>query len=69
MNITINGKNQKVGPSTTIADLLETMQLTGKRLAVEVNDEIVPRGNHTTHKLSDNDKIEVVHAIGGGSPD
>jgi len=66
MNIIVNGEARDVAESTSIADLLEQMQLTGKRLAVEINDEIVPRGEHTTHILSDNDKIEIVHAIGGG---
>lgn len=66
MNITVNGETRNVSDSTSVADLLEQMQLTGKRLAVEINDEIVPRGEHTTHTLSDNDKIEIVHAIGGG---
>ena len=66
MNVIVNGQDQVLANSTTIADLLEAMELTGKRLAVEVNDEIVPRGNHATHTLSDNDKIEIVHAIGGG---
>jgi len=67
MKVIVNGKDQELEASTTIAILLEAMQLTGKRLAVEVNNEIVPRGNHTTHTLADNDKIEIVHAIGGGS--
>ena len=66
MNIIVNGKARNVGESRSVADLLEQMQLTGKRLAVEINDEIIPRGEHTTHTLSDDDKIEIVHAIGGG---
>jgi len=46
--------------------LLEEMALTGKRLAVEVNLEIVPRSSHMTHMLRAGDRVEIVHAIGGG---
>ncbi|MEP4372681.1 MAG: sulfur carrier protein ThiS [Alloalcanivorax venustensis] len=42
------------------------MNLTGRRLAVEVNREIVPKSEHGTHTLQEGDTVEVVHAIGGG---
>ncbi|VAW82114.1 Sulfur carrier protein ThiS [hydrothermal vent metagenome] len=67
MNITVNGQCRELNSEITITGLLEIMQLTGKRLAVEVNGEIVPRGNHSAHTLKDDDTIEIVHAIGGGS--
>lgn len=50
----------------TILDLLEQLQLQGRRLAVEVNRDIIPKGEHAAFVLSANDKIEIVHAIGGG---
>ena len=50
----------------TILDLLEQLQLQGRRLAVEVNRDIIPKGKHAAFVLSANDKIEIVHAIGGG---
>jgi sulfur carrier protein len=42
------------------------MALTAKRLAVEVNQEIVPRSTYAAHRLRTGDRVEIVHAIGGG---
>jgi len=50
----------------TVTQLLEVMALTGQRLAVEVNLEIVPRSGHLSRELRPGDRVEVVHAIGGG---
>lgn len=66
MNIFVNGDTFEVAEQATIATLLERMSLTGKRLAVEVNEEIVPRSQHGDYRLSAGDRVEVVHAIGGG---
>jgi sulfur carrier protein len=49
-----------------VADLIDQLSLTGKRLAVEVNEDIVPRSQHAERRLNDGDRVEVVHAIGGG---
>lgn len=50
----------------TAAQLVDELGLTGKRIAMEVNMEIVPRSGYDTHTLQENDKVEIVHAIGGG---
>ena len=50
----------------TIAALIEQLALAGKRVAVEVNEDIVPRSQHPDFSLSEGDRVEVVHAIGGG---
>lgn len=50
----------------TIADLLTLQGLADRRVAVEVNGEIVPRSRHAEHALRDGDRVEVVHALGGG---
>ena len=50
----------------TLAALLESEGLAGRRIAVEVNGEIVPRGRHGEHMLHEGDRIEIVHALGGG---
>jgi len=52
--------------STPCALLIEEMGLAGRRLAVEVNLEIVPRSSHAAHQFQSGDKVEIVHAIGGG---
>ncbi len=66
MEVVVNGESRRLPEGITIAQLLETMALSGKRLAVEVNLEIVPRSTHGVHKLQPGDRIEIVHAIGGG---
>ena len=50
----------------TVAELLEQLEVRGRRLAVEVNQEIVPRGEHAEHTLRDGDVVEIIHAVGGG---
>jgi len=66
MQIILNGESTIVDASTTIAQLIEQLQLTGKRIAVEINEEIVPRSAHANTPLHEGDKVEIVHAIGGG---
>lgn len=66
MNILLNGKELELPAGTTIKQLIEQEGMTGKRLAVEVNREIIPKTEHELHKLNDQDAIEIVHAIGGG---
>lgn len=66
MQVQVNGDGVELPAQATIADLIEHMALTGKRLAVEVNEDIVPRSQHPEFRLNDGDRIEVVHAIGGG---
>lgn len=66
MEIFVNGAARQVPDNYTAAELIEALGLAGKRVAMEVNREIVPRGEHATHRFQPADKIEVVHAIGGG---
>ncbi|WP_372723279.1 sulfur carrier protein ThiS [Immundisolibacter sp.] len=66
MDIVVNGTVRAAGDTLTVAQLVAELGLTGKRLAVEVNRHIVPRGNHAGHVLRDGDRIEIIHAIGGG---
>ncbi|HET7126213.1 MAG TPA: sulfur carrier protein ThiS [Lysobacter sp.] len=55
-----------MAPGATLAGLLEEHGLALRRVAVEVNGEIVPRGQHREHRLQEGDRIEIVHALGGG---
>lgn len=66
MRIQVNGEPFELPDGATVADLLQTLQLVGRRVAVELNMDIVPRSQHATTTLSENDSLEVVHAIGGG---
>ena len=66
MHIQLNGEARDIAPGTTIGQLLETEGLAQRRVAVEVNAEIVPRSAHATHALNEGDRVEIVHALGGG---
>lgn len=66
MQIVLNGKPYQATEQHTIAMLVDEMALAGKRYAVEVNEEIVPRSEHADYQLQAGDQVEVVVAIGGG---
>jgi sulfur carrier protein len=66
MNILLNGKDKSIDDELYLNTLIEQLELTGKRLAVEINREIIPKGEHSQYKIQDGDKIEIVFAIGGG---
>jgi len=66
VEIFVNGESRQLSEDMTVRLLLEEMGLTDKRLAVEVNLEIVPRSRHVSHILRAGDRVEIVHAIGGG---
>tara|TARA_Y100001001_G_scaffold19805_1_gene17109 strand:+ start:588 stop:797 length:210 start_codon:yes stop_codon:yes gene_type:complete len=65
MNLTVNGDTLTLD-GNTITDLVAQLGLTGRRLAVEVNREIIPKSQHGDVALNEGDVVEIVHAIGGG---
>ncbi len=66
MQIYVNGTPKEVGDGLRVAELIELEQLGGKRIAIEVNEELVPRSRFAEHTLAAGDRVEVVAAIGGG---
>jgi sulfur carrier protein len=66
MNITVNGESRTLEAGTSLSQLVASLGLEGKRIAVEVNRDIVPRSEYDAFTLSDNDTVEIVNAIGGG---
>ncbi|WP_457320401.1 sulfur carrier protein ThiS [Stenotrophomonas sp. P5_B8] len=66
MNIVLNGDTRQLPQSATVLDLLQIENLLERRVAVEVNGEIITRGRHADHLLQDGDEVEIVHALGGG---
>jgi len=66
ISILLNGSRRELPAALTVAELLTELQLTGKRVAVECNGEIVPRSRHGSQTVQADDQIEIVHAIGGG---
>lgn len=67
MLITINGKPRSFETvNLSVAELVQQLELVGKRLAIERNGEIVPRSQFDATQLADGDKLEIVGAVGGG---
>ena len=66
IQISVNGEARALDPGSTVAALLAQMNLAGKRVAVERNGEIVPKGRHADTELRPGDALEIVAAVGGG---
>jgi sulfur carrier protein len=64
--VQLNGKSRQFDEPTTVADLVESLGYTGKRMAVERNGAIVPKSQHATVQLENGDELEIVIAVGGG---
>ncbi|MEQ1530725.1 MAG: sulfur carrier protein ThiS [Methylococcales bacterium] len=69
MMIYVNGETVDVAENSVVASVIAEMGLTGKKIAVELNKEILPFNLHASHVLQADDKLEIVHAIGGGQDD
>lgn len=66
MNITVNGEARALPDGIDVAGLLAELKLAGKPVAVEVNRDVVPRGEHARVALKAGDEVEVVTLVGGG---
>ncbi len=66
MDILLNGDTLSLDTDTTVLGLLQQQALVDRRVAVEINGAIIPRGRHADHLLRDGDRVEIVHALGGG---
>ena len=66
MQITVNGDPTEVPPDLDLSTLINRLGLNGRRLAVEVNLELVPRSRFDAYRLAEGDTVEIIHAVGGG---
>ena len=66
IQVTVNGAAHRLEKPLHLSALLETLELAGKKVAVERNGEIVPRSAHAVTVLADGDRLEIVVAVGGG---
>jgi sulfur carrier protein len=64
--LTVNGETHRFESVLSVAELVERLALTGKRIALERNGEIVPRSRFADERLADGDRLEIVVAVGGG---
>ena len=62
----VNGEKRAIGDGETIADLLAELKLGGRRIAVELNLDIIPAAEYGSRRLRDGDHIEIVQFVGGG---
>lgn len=67
MELFVNGSSRRLSPApATVADLVQALELVGKRVAVERNGEIVPKSRYAQTALQPGDRLEIVAAVGGG---
>jgi sulfur carrier protein len=64
--IVLNGEPREVAKGASVGDLLAAEGYAQRKIAVEVNREIVPKSQHAQHPLREGDRVEIVHAMGGG---
>lgn len=66
IQITVNGETRSVPAGQPLQRLIAALNLTDRRIAVEVNEQLVPRSEFPTRAIAPGDRVEIVHAIGGG---
>jgi len=66
IELTVNGETRRFDDAPDVARLLEQLELAGKKVAVEMNGEIVPRSQYAQTPLAEGDTLEIVVAVGGG---
>jgi sulfur carrier protein len=66
MKIIVNDKKIELPYNSNIEDLVIHLGYQNQRIAIEINEAIIPKSNHSTHLLNNQDKVEVINAVGGG---
>ena len=66
MNIIINGSQHSCPPDANLSELLQLLEMQDKKIALEINKEVIPRGEYDSYTLNEGDAIEIIQAIGGG---
>ena len=66
MQLTVSGEPQDLPGATSVAALRARLGLAAARVAVEINEDVVPRGTYETRALAAGDRVEIVHFVGGG---
>jgi sulfur carrier protein len=66
LSLTVNGEPCRTPGGATVRTLLDQLQLDGRRVAVAIGREVVPRGEYPSRALRDGDRVEILEAVGGG---
>ena len=66
MRLIVNGTEKLIASSANLTQLLQELEIDGLHIAVALNLHVIPRSNYENTSLKDGDKVEIVHAVGGG---
>ena len=66
LRIHVNGESRTLRAGASVAELVGLLGLGGRKLAVAVNHDVVPRAQHALHRLCEGDRVEILEAVGGG---
>ena len=66
MKLTINGEQRVIKESQNLADLIKELDIKAPNFAMALNQQVVPRSKYDSTSINENDKVEIVHAVGGG---
>ncbi len=66
LELTLNGDARQIAVGATLADLVAALGLTGRKIAIAVNRDVVPRGSYAARILQAGDRVEILEAVGGG---
>jgi thiamine biosynthesis protein ThiS len=66
VNVIVNDEPRTLAEGATVADLVATLGLGARRIAVELNRAVVPRATYGATALTDGDTLEIIHFVGGG---
>ena len=66
IQIYINGKKKNINSNYNLINILEEYSLNNKLVAIEINQEVIPKSNYKTKKINKDDRIEILELIGGG---
>jgi sulfur carrier protein len=66
VQLTINGEKLVIKESKNLADLIKELDIKAPNFAMALNQQVVPRSKYDSTSIKENDKVEIVHAVGGG---
>ncbi len=66
VQLTINGEKRVIKESKNLADLIKELDIKAPNFAIALNQQVVPRSKYDSTSIKENDKVEIVHAVGGG---
>ena len=66
MEMTINGEKREIKESKNLADLVKELDIQAPNFAMALNQQVIPRSKYDSTSIKEDDKVEIVHAVGGG---